>query len=40
VPVSYSQSKGQHVLAGAIKDPAAVAPMADSVVRWVRSLPF
>ena len=40
VPVNYSQSKGQHVLAGAIKDPAAVAPMADSVVSWVRRLQF
>lgn len=40
VPVSYSQSKGQHVLAGAIKDPAAVAPMAANVVSWVRCLQF
>ena len=38
-PVGYSQSKGQHVLAGAIKDPAAVAPMADSIVQWLKSLP-
>ena len=38
-PVGYSLSKGQHVLAGAIKDPAAVAPMADSMVQWVKSLP-
>jgi hypothetical protein len=39
VPVDYSKSKGQHVLAGAIKDPAAVAPMADTMVQWLKSLP-
>jgi alpha-beta hydrolase superfamily lysophospholipase len=39
MPISYSVSKGQHVLAGAIKDPAAVAPMADTMVQWVKSLP-
>lgn len=38
-PVDYSQSKGQHVLAGAIKDPAAVAPMADTIVQWLTALP-
>jgi alpha-beta hydrolase superfamily lysophospholipase len=38
-PVSYSKSKGQHVLAGAIKDPGAVAPMAQTIVQWVKSLP-
>ncbi len=37
--VSYSKSKGQHVLAGAIKDPQAVEPMAESIVKWVQSLP-
>ena len=37
--VDYSQSKGQHVLAGAIKDPAAVAPMANTIVRWLNALP-
>ena len=37
--VTYSHSKGQHVLAGAIKDPQAVQPMADSIVQWVQSLP-
>ncbi|MEI6761425.1 MAG: hypothetical protein WCO22_13365, partial [Betaproteobacteria bacterium] len=35
LPVTYSQSKGQHVLAGAIKDPAAVAPMAQSILNWL-----
>ena len=38
-PVTYSRSKGQHVLAGNIKDPAAVAPMADSIVQWLKTLP-
>jgi len=38
LPVAYSQSKGQHVLAGAIKDPAAVAPMAEGIVQWVGGL--
>jgi alpha-beta hydrolase superfamily lysophospholipase len=38
VPVGSSQSKGQHVLAGAITDPAAVAPMAEGIVRWVSGL--
>lgn len=39
VTIAYSKSMGQHVLAGAIKDPAAVAPMADTMVQWVKSLP-
>lgn len=38
-PIAYSQSKGQHVLAGAIKDPTAVTPMAETMVQWVKSLP-
>jgi esterase/lipase len=38
-PIDYSKSKGQHVLAGAIKDPAAVAPMANTMVQWVKALP-
>ena len=38
-PVDYSKSKGQHVLAGAIKDPAAVAPMAETIVQWLKTLP-
>jgi len=37
--VSYSKSKGQHVLAGAIKDPDAVTPMVESIVKWTQSLP-
>ena len=38
-PVGYSKSVGQHVLAGTIKDPAAVAPMAQSIVQWLHALP-
>ncbi len=38
-PVAYSKSTGQHVLAGAIKDPQAVAPMAETIVQWLKSLP-
>lgn len=37
--VNYSKSKGQHVLAGDIKDPAAVAPMVESIAGWVKTLP-
>jgi alpha-beta hydrolase superfamily lysophospholipase len=37
--VTYSQSKGQHVLAGAIKGPEAVAPMVTTIVNWVKALP-
>ena len=36
--VVYSRSKGQHVLAGEIRDPESVQPMASSVVNWTRSL--
>lgn len=37
--VSYSKSKGQHVLAGDVRAPEATAPMASSIVRWVKALP-
>jgi esterase/lipase len=36
--VIYSRSKGQHVLAGDIRDPESVEPMASSIVKWTRSL--
>ncbi|NBX56683.1 MAG: alpha/beta hydrolase, partial [Betaproteobacteria bacterium] len=36
-PVAYSQSKGQHVLAGDIRDPQAVAPMVKQITDWVRT---
>lgn len=37
--VDFSQSKGQHVLAGDIRDPQAVAPMVDRILTWVKALP-
>jgi alpha-beta hydrolase superfamily lysophospholipase len=39
VVVDYSESTGQHVLAGDIRAPKATAPMADTIVHWVRRLP-
>lgn len=36
--VIYSHSKGQHVLAGAIRDPESVEPMVNSIVNWTHSL--
>jgi len=39
-PVGYSHAQGQHVLAGAIKDPAAVEPMAQTIYRWLAALPL
>jgi len=36
--VVYSHSKGQHVLAGEIRDPESVEPMATSIVKWTTSL--
>ena len=37
-PVIYSNSLGQHVLAGDIRDPQAVAPMANFVTDWISQL--
>lgn len=37
--VDYSIAKGQHVLAGSIRDPHAVSPMVTSIVKWVKALP-
>lgn len=37
--VTYSEAKGQHVLAGDIRAPRATGPMADRILAWVRSLP-
>jgi len=37
--VAYSKSDGQHVLAGEIRDPQAVTPMVDSIVKWMTSVP-
>ena len=33
--VSYSQSEGQHVLAGDIRDPKSVEPMVKTIVKWL-----
>lgn len=37
MPVTFSQSKGQHVLAGEIRDPQAVGPMVSSILQWTPS---
>lgn len=37
--VTYSNSRGQHVLAGDIRDPHATRPMVESIVKWTQSLP-
>jgi alpha-beta hydrolase superfamily lysophospholipase len=37
--VNYSESAGQHVLAGDIRAPRATAPMARRIADWVQALP-
>jgi len=37
--VTYSESRGQHVLAGDLRAPRATAPMASGILAWARSLP-
>lgn len=37
--VDYSTSSSQHVLAGELKAPTAVAPMTETIVQWVKTLP-
>ncbi len=37
-PVNFSHSKGQHVLAGDIRDPQAVAPMVERILTWLQTL--
>jgi esterase/lipase len=37
--VDYSTDASQHVLAGEIKAPTALAPMTDTIVQWVKALP-
>ncbi len=37
--VDYSESQGQHVLAGDIRAPKATDPMAQTITTWVRALP-
>lgn len=39
IPVDYSESSSQHVLAGDIKAPGATARMSESIVQWVKNLP-
>lgn len=36
--VDYSQSVGQHVLAGNIRDPQAIGPMSQSIVKWIKAI--
>ncbi|MBA4254807.1 MAG: alpha/beta hydrolase [Polaromonas sp.] len=38
-PVTYSEAKGQHVLAGDIRAPNATARMAERMAQWVKALP-
>jgi len=33
--VTYSQSEGQHVLAGDIRDPKSVQPLVNTMVKWL-----
>lgn len=37
--VDYSESTGQHVLAGDIRAPLATAPMAERIAQWANKLP-
>lgn len=37
--VDYSESRGQHVLAGDLRAPKATAPMAEAIIRWAQALP-
>lgn len=37
--VTYSEAKGQHVLAGDIRAPKATQPMAERILAWVQGLP-
>ncbi|MDE2418452.1 MAG: alpha/beta hydrolase [Burkholderiales bacterium] len=37
--VTYSKSRGQHVLAGDIRAPEATLPMAHTITEWVQALP-
>ena len=39
VNVDFSQAAGQHVLTGAIKDPASVPRFSATIVAWARNLP-
>lgn len=36
--VDYSRSEGQHVLAGDIRDPQAVGPISQSILKWIKTI--
>ena len=36
--ITYSNSKGQHVLTGAIRDPDSVSTMSNEIVQWLKDL--
>ena len=40
IDVTYSKSVLQHVLAGALRDPSAVAPLVHTMLQWVNGLPL
>jgi esterase/lipase len=37
--VDYSESQGQHVIAGDLRAPKATAPMAQTIIEWAKALP-
>jgi esterase/lipase len=37
--VDYSESQGQHVIAGDLRAPKATAPMAQTIIDWAKTLP-
>jgi esterase/lipase len=37
--VDYSESQGQHVIAGDLRAPKATAPMAQTIIDWAKALP-
>lgn len=37
--VDYSESQGQHVIAGDLRAPKATAPMAKTIIDWAKALP-
>jgi esterase/lipase len=37
--VDYSESQGQHVIAGELRAPKATAPMAKTIIDWAKALP-
>jgi esterase/lipase len=37
--IDYSESEGQHVIAGDLRAPKATAPMAQTIIDWAKALP-